>query len=57
MFRSFKGAAAFYLIACVVCAVTFFGSHRWGYLVAAVVWALLAVYCIVRERDDSDLRK
>ena len=52
MFRSDKTAAIFYFIACVVCVLVFFGSHKWGYLVAAVLWLMLGIYLMVREHDD-----
>ena len=56
MFGSFKAVAIFYFIAFVICVVTFFGSHKWGYLIAAAVWLVLGIYCIVRDRDDNGLR-
>ena len=52
MFENNKVLAGLYFIAFVACFVTFLGSHSWGYLVAAVVWLALGVYCLVRKDDD-----
>ena len=52
MFKSDKTAAAFYFIAFVVCLITFFGTHKWGYLVAAALWLVIGIYLLVRKHDD-----
>lgn len=52
MFENNKVLAGLYFIAFVACLVTFLGRHSWGYLVAAVVWFMLGVYCLVRKDDD-----
>ena len=53
MFENNKVLAALYFIACVACVIAFFsGGHKWGYLVAAVVWLMLGIYLLVRKDDD-----
>ena len=52
MFQSNKTLAAFYFIAAIVCFLVFLGKHSWGYLVAAVVWFMLGIYCLVRKDDN-----
>ena len=52
MFGSNKALAAFYFIAFVICLLTYIGGHKSGYLIAAVVWLVLGVYCLVRKDDD-----
>ena len=52
-----KILAALYFIACVACAIVFFNSHRWGYLVAAGVWLAMGIYCLVTDKDNTKLRK
>ena len=52
MFQSNKTLAAFYFIAFIVCLLVFLGKHSWGYLVAAVVWLALGVYCLVRKDNE-----
>lgn len=52
MFENNKVLAGLYFIAFVACFITFLGGHRWGYLVAAVVWLALGIYCLIRKDDD-----
>ena len=52
MFQNSKVVAAMYFIAFIACLITFLGSHKWGYLVAAVVWIMLGIYCLIRKDDD-----
>ena len=52
MFENNKVLAALYFIACVACVIAFFGGHKWGYLVAAVVWLMLGIYLLIRKDDD-----
>ncbi len=52
MFENNKVLAGLYFIAFVACFVTFLGGHRWGYLVASVVWLGLGVYCLIRKDDE-----
>ncbi|MBQ3369901.1 MAG: hypothetical protein IJG48_02655 [Mogibacterium sp.] len=53
MFQNSKVIAALYFIAFVVCLVCFIGGRGWGYLVAAVVWILFGVYCLISDKDDN----
>ena len=46
-----KVLAARYFIAFVGCLLTFIRGHQWGYLVAAVVWLALGVYCLIKKDD------
>ena len=55
MFENTKFVAAIYFIAAIACGVTFFSGHRWGYLAAAGIWLALGVYCLIKDRNDSDL--
>lgn len=52
MFENNKVLAGLYFIAFVACVVTFFSGHKWGYLVAAVFWLGLGVYCLIRKDDE-----
>ena len=47
-----SGLAAFYFIAFIVCFLVFFAKRSWGYLVAAVCWLMIGIYCLVRKDDD-----
>ena len=52
MFGSNKVLAAFYFIACVICLLTFIGGHKWGYLIASVVWLMMGIYCLISKDDE-----
>ena len=55
MFENNKVLAALYFIAFVACIITFIGGHKWGYLVAAVVWLLLGIYVLISGKNDNRL--
>ena len=52
MFQNNKTLAAFYFIAFIVCFLVFFAKRSWGYLVAAICWLMIGIYCLVRKDDD-----
>ena len=52
MLQSKNILAAFYFIAFIVCFLVFFAKRSWGYLVAAVCWLMIGIYCLVRKDDD-----
>ena len=52
MFTNNKAVAALYFIAFIGCLLSFIKGHSWGYLVAAVVWFMLGIYCLVKKDDD-----
>ena len=52
MITNNKAVAALYFIAFIGCLLSFIRGHSWGYLVAAVVWLMLGIYCLVKKDDD-----
>lgn len=52
MFTNNKAVAALYFIAFIGCLLSFIKGHSWGYMVAAVVWLMLGIYCLIKKDDD-----
>lgn len=52
MFENNKVIAALYFVGFIGCLLSFFRGHSWGYLVAAICWLMIGIYCLVRKDDN-----